>query len=230
MVANSGPTPSSLARFGSAPREESHRQVVLAVDDRDDHRRRSVAFGRQVDVQTCVEERARHVGEPVARRVMQRRESALSADVIDVRRRSRTASASPASEPRRPVRSVRRGRSAALAGARRPGRRIVDIDIRIDRASEHRRNDAVAGLPRLIVRDSARLVVDHHRGNAGVGAPREQHLHGLEPTLRGGEDERRPAMRPVAAVDVGAAIQQRRDRRRRRRPVPPDGAAARLLP
>jgi hypothetical protein len=44
-------------RVGAA-REKAQRQIVLAVDDRHDHRCRSVAVGRDVHVQTAVEEGA----------------------------------------------------------------------------------------------------------------------------------------------------------------------------
>ena len=84
-------------RIGAA-REERERQVVLAVDDRDDHRGRSIARRRHVDVQAGVEERERGGGKAVARRVVQRGEPALFPDLLDVRRRPRTAAA--ASRPR----------------------------------------------------------------------------------------------------------------------------------
>src|SRR4029453_4052622 len=63
-------------RVGAA-REERQGEVVLAVDDRDDHRRRSIARGWFIDVEAGVEERDRRGGVPLTRRVVQRGEAAL---------------------------------------------------------------------------------------------------------------------------------------------------------
>ena len=111
-AANSGATPSSLARFGSAPRARklsarSYWPLMIAT---------SIGVDRSPPVGALMSRPAsssahRRVGEPVARGVVQRGESALLADLLDVRRRPRTAAAGVRRRRARPARpAARRGR------------------------------------------------------------------------------------------------------------------------
>ncbi len=73
--------PTLLAMFGSAPRcDEQHRDVELAVDRRDEQRRRVVDAAGVVDVGAAVEQRARGFDVALTGRVVQRRHSADATD------------------------------------------------------------------------------------------------------------------------------------------------------
>jgi hypothetical protein len=95
-VANSGATPSSLARFGLAPRARkvrarSYCPLMIAISIGVEP---SPAVGALTS-RAAVEQRFRHVLVAFARRVVERGEAPLRADLLDVGRRSRTAGTPP---------------------------------------------------------------------------------------------------------------------------------------
>ena len=192
-----------------AARKQRERQVVLPVDEGHGHRGRAIPRRRHVHVETRVHERHGRRHEAIARGVVEGGEAALPSNLIDVRGRTRAAAAAPSLVRVSGAAAAHRAcpRHLRLAGAAGARWRRIGIEARIHGASRGRRDDAVAGLPRLRVGRRALFVVDDGGRGREIGTASGEQAQDVTPVLRYREDERRPSVGRVHGVDRRAAIE-----------------------
>ena len=175
-----------------AVRQQILRDVVLAVDRGDQQRRDAIAWADRVDVGPVLDQRLDRAGAALAGREMQRGQAALRADQLVERERARDAGDAAAGRGRgAPARQ--RARRAADAGALR----VLRVADRV--------------LQRLFGRRDAGEI-DQLRGPRRVGAVREQLADRVGAIERGGEHQRRLAVRRLGGVGVAVLLEQQLDR------------------